>query len=1291
MTKKILSGALLFFCFQSAAAEQNYHRTIEWKTPVTEQITENDKVTLLHFENCTYTIKGTPQFNEVFYLGNQSFSNQAKIENVVTEVLAEQNLLHDIDQLTTQFQVTSTVVVETKKPSLNVSIFPFRRNASGQIEKLISFDIVFEASSNSTLRNGLPPAKTLATSSVLNSGTWYKISVSQDGIYKISYQFLKNIGLDPDVIDPHNIRIYGNGGGMLPLANSAFRYDDLQENAIYIEGEGDNVFNQSDYILFYGQSPVRWTYNPSSCNKFSHSNNLYTDNNYYFITADLGTGKRIQQRSSSAQSPTHTVTSFNDYQYHEADLTNLIKSGREWFGEAFDVINNSQSFNFSFPNINTSEQGNVRVQAAARSTISPPNLAVNVAGQSIGTILIPTVPNVYYLDYANTAEICNVFNPSLSSISAVFNFSNTSDASSIGWLNWVEINVRRYLDYSNSGSQMFFRDANSVGAGNVAKYVLSNATNTCKVWDVTDGTNVAEQQSTFNSGTLDFTLESDSLRQFLVFNGSQFLTPTFTSLVANQDLHALPQTDMIIVTNPKYINQSNDIADLHRQQDGLTVAVVTTDQVFNEFSSGKQDVAAIRDFMKMFYDRSIAPDIYPKYLLLMGDASYDPKDRLPNNTNDVVTFESDNSTNLSSSYNSDDFFGNLDASEGNWTASQLDVVDIAVGRLPVKSVDEAIGVVNKIKIYTSIETINTNPSTCGNEFESAFGDWRNIMAFAADDEDGNTHLNQADALADDTVRAKHPEFNVDKIYFDSYKQEVTSGGQRYPDARNALVDRVQRGALLVTYVGHGGELGLALERVLEVSDIQGWTNIKRLPAFLTATCEFSRPDDPSRTAAGEYVILNPNGGGIGLFTTTRLAYSSQNFTLARNFFSKLFDIRKTEIPTLGKVFKQTKQSYYSSINTRNFTLLGDPAVKMNFPKMKVYASAINSDTTLSIADTLRALSKVNVSGYVADASGNKINTFNGIIYPTVLDKIVTFYTLANDATSPATAFDLQKNALYRGKATVTNGDFNFSFIVPKDILFNYGKGKLSFYAYDGQTDANGYFDNVIVGGVDTSAAQDAVGPAVKIYLNDEQFAFGGTTDENPIFYAVVSDSSGMNTVGNGIGHDATLQLDGNPDKIFTVNDYYEADLNSYQSGKVKYNFKDLEEGNHNLRFKIWDVYNNSSDAYTEFVVASSAELALKHVLNWPNPFTTRTTFMFEHNKPCTDLKVQVQVYTVSGKLVKTINENVRTEGFLSRDIEWDGMDDYGDKIGKGVYVYRVKLKAPDGTSAEQFEKLVLLK
>jgi hypothetical protein len=474
--------------------------------------------------------------------------------------------------------------------------------------------------------------------------------------------------------------------------------------------------------------------------------------------------------------------------------------------------------------------------------------------------------------------------------------------------------------------------------------------------------------------------------------------------------------------------------------------------------------------------------------------------------------------------------------------------------------------------------------------------------------------------------------------------------------------------------------------------INGWNNINSLPAFITATCEFSRYDDPKRTSAGELVLLNSNGGGICLFTTVRLAFAIDNEYINADMLRYMFTPINGEMPRIGDIQRLAKRE---NAGNRNVTLLGDPSIQLAYPQYKVNTTSIEETGTGVVKDTLSSLSKITIKGNVSDAGGNVLNNFNGVVYTTIFDKTTKVYTLVNDVTgddvSKLDSFLLRKNILYKGKSSVTNGQFSCSFIVPKDISYQYGTGRLSYYAHTTETDAQGYDEQIQIGGISNNSIQDQYGPKINLYINDENFTAGGMTDENPSILAVLFDSSGINTVGNGIGHDITAIIDNKQQALFVLNDYYESDLDSYQKGRVRYKLSDLADGNHTLTFKAWDINGNSSDVSTDFVVTSSAQLAIDHVLNYPNPFSTKTAFYFEHNKPCTGMTVQVQVFTVSGKLVKTLSNYQVCEGYRNSPLEWDGKDDFGDQLAKGVYIYRLKIRTADGETAEKLERLVLLR
>jgi len=1269
--KNVSYSNVLNFSNQNSKKTQEYQ--IKWNSPHLINYTEAEAYYTIGFENASYPqeFDFLPTLLVKKSIGNNVSSINVKLLNTIYEEFPNDfniTSLKGFKRIYSEPIIKSYIGYEQKQAVGYIYIVPIRKNENtGNFERLIAFDLQInleEKNKSHTLSN-----KSFSNNSILATGTWYKIGVSKTGIYKIDYNFLVSLGIQPETINPQNIRIYGNGGKMLPEKNSEFILDDLIENAIFVYGENDGKFDTQDYILFYGQEPHSWKFNNAN-GLFEHQLHLYSDTSYYFLNFDLGPGKRISTISSTNLTPTHIVTSFNDYAFHEKENNNLLKSGRIWFGETFDAVVN-YNFGFNFPNLDINSTTYIKTQVAARHD-NTSQFTVSAHGNS-QTILVNGVPtSCYYCTYASMNSGILSFNtPTGNAINVSVQYLKTGSA--IGWLDYIEVNCMRQLIMS--GDQMSFRHTPSVGPGNVAEFIIGNYSNDMQVWDVTDPFNITKINGTINGSNFIFRASSSTLKEYIAFRNQNYLIPPLRiGRINNQNLHGLNFADFLIISHPQFLEQSNELAEFHRNN-GLKVHVINVEEIYNEFSSGSRDISAIRNFVRMFYERANNYDELPKYLLLFGDGSYNNRISGGNNTNFIPTYQSLNSLDPTASYVSDDYYGLLDPNEGGWLSSGIELIDIGIGRLPVRNRNEAQAVVDKIKNYNTTNTMRN---------------WRNIIAFVADDEDGSLHVKDAEKLAT-FIDTSYKSYNIEKIYFDATRQESTPGGQRYPEVNEAIKRRVEQGSLIINYTGHGGETGWAHERVLTVQEINSWNN-KNLPLFFTATCEFSRFDDPYRTSAGELVLLNPKGGGIGLFSTVRLVYSFPNYILNKCFYENVFEEFNSEMPRMGDVFRLTKNAAGGDLNHRNFTFLGDPALRLAYPKERITTTHINNNPVNLIIDTLKALAKVTIKGFVCDKNGQKLTNFNGIIYPTVYDKKLNLETLENDGPikSPKVNFKVWRNIIYRGKASVRNGDFTFTFVVPKDIAYNFDIGRISYYAENQEYDAQGYFEKFIVGGFDENAPIDKTGPIIKLYMNDEKFVFGGTTNENPRLLAYIEDENGINTTGSGIGHDITAVINNETSKTIILNDYYESDIDSYKSGKVKYPFFNLEEGRYSLKFKAWDVYNNPGDAYTEFVVAKSAKLALNHVFNYPNPFTTSTQFMFEHNQPGTRLDIQIQIFTISGKLVKTIETFSNNDGFRIDGITWDGRDEYGDKIGKGVYIYKVKVKSQEGAIAEKFEKLVIL-
>jgi len=1277
---------------------------IKWLPPQNLTLPNGQTRKALNFQSVTYESKDyTPVYFEHITLSPGQKLGSASLLNPVYQAL-DQSQINLIGKTKLSSQCVPKIVIgyERRNPVADISFTPLRLNpSSGQIEKLISFELVLNPVPDPGYAARSHGKRGYTTSSVLSSGTWFRVGVTSDGVYKINYRYLKSLGIDMKSLDPRNVQIYGNGGGMMPYANSAFRNDDLVQNAIYITNEAKGKMDSSDYILFYGMGPTKWTFHhaypgfaPGTLPRFQHALNKYSDTTYYFLCIDqtLNPSKRMPVYVEASGTPTNQVTTFDDYAFAENDAVNLITSGREWYGEMFSAVN-SYTYPFNFPNIDPNSKAIARVDLVARNDLATTYFDISCPNIT-KTITVPGVDyQAYWSLYAATGDTSLTFLPGSSSINiTVSKQTGGNSGLGTGWMNYVEVNARRAL--TMTGFQMGFRDTASVGPGNLANFQIAQTSARHTVWDISNFDNVAWQNSHLTGTVLSFVAHTDSLRQFAVFDSSAQLPAPFPiGPVANQNLHGLGQTDLIIITHPDFLVQAQRLAGIHQQVDSLNSVIVTPQQIYNEFSSGGQDVVGIRDFVKMFYDRAVTLGTPPRYLLLVGNGSYDPKHRLADNTNYIIAFENANSLDYSNSYVSDEFFGLLDDNEGNWdSGSDYGFVDIGIGRLPVKTSDQTKGIVDKIAKYSSIGSPPA-VNACTTQNCSPMGDWRNWVCFIADD-DATDFIDQAEqeaTMVDTTRWSKN--YNIDKIYLDAYQEEMTPGGGLYPSVADAIDKRVLKGALIINYTGHGGELGFSHKRVLEVSQINSWNNLCNLPLFMTATCEFSRFDNPGIVSAGDYILLNPGGAGIGLLSTVRLTYSAPNFFLNQNFYRCVFTPIKGGMPRLGDVIRTTKVTSGNDVNNRNFTLLGDPAVRLAYPKYDCKTTDINTvSLTSTNNDTVHALDQVTVKGYVTDKSGNKLSNFNGTLYPTVFDKATKLTTLSNDgvALSPPWKFSLQKNVVYKGKASIVNGAFKFSFIVPKDIQYNYGAGRISYYFENGVDDGAGHNTQLVIGGSSLHPKLDTKGPTVKLYLNDSTFVYDGTTNQNPQLYAVLFDSSGVNTVGNGVGHDLVAVLDNNTAGPTILNDYYTADINTYRSGKIRYPYSGLSEGVHNLKLKVWDVYDNSSQAYTEFIVSSSAQMALKHVLNYPNPFTTHTSFYFEDNECCQNLNVLIEIFTVTGKLVKTIYTNIYSDGFRSPPIDWDGRDDFGDKIGRGVYVYRMSVRADGKDPVSKLEKLVIL-
>jgi hypothetical protein len=1175
----------------------------------------------------------------------------------------------DLEKIADQPVILVSKYYSRKVEKQALYLMPVRKAAgSNGFEKLVSCKVNFDLSqaeqpetrSEALVRN-------YADHSVLKSGDWYKLAVRQTGIHRISYADLVAMGIDPQQTDPRKLRLYGNGNGMLEEANSIDRIDDLMENSIYVEGEEDGQFDEQDYILFYGEGPVEHNYVPFY-DKWVHENNFYTKETYYFLTIGDEYGKRIVQGELLTDEPTHEVYQFQDLTYHEKEEINLLKSGKLWYGEVF----NSQTdyvFPFDMPDRVLEEPMYLRADLAGRSTTAT-EFSISVDGSRIAELSVPSIvlgSQIYARPITtNYLEFYSDANP----VEMAVSFEKPG-AIDVGWLNYLQINYTRHLRFV--AGQLGFRNARVLGSENIARYHIQTGQD-ITVWDVSDPSAISRQVLQNEANGVSLKSVASYLKEFIAFDGKEYFTVEYAGKVENQDLHSIQDIDYLIVAHPMFLEEAERLADHHRQFNGMVTHIVTPQQIYNEFSSGAQDISAIRDFVKMLYDRA-EPGNELRYLLLFGDASYDYMGYLPEDNNLVPTYQSKESLKSAASFVTDDFFGCLDIDEGSNGSGTMDV---GVGRFPVHTLEQARAMVDKSLNYMVPAREN-------------MGAWRNAVCFIGDDEDNNTHLGQAEGLveiADSLGKA----FNYNKIYLDAYQQLSTPSGPRYPNVNEAIDKVVNDGCLIVNYTGHGGEVAWAEERILDIPAIQSYRNITHLPVFLTATCEFSRYDDPGLVSAGELVFLNPDGAGVALFTTTRLAFSQSNYALNKRFYYEAFnrDTITGEYPRLGDLIRASKTP--SNQNIKNFVLLGDPALMLAYPRMHVRTLNITNEQLDKRADTISALSRVTIEGQVEDLQGNLMEGFNGLVYPSVFDKPVRYQTRGNDPTSKVTDFYIQDKKIFEGVATVKDGKFTFSFIVPVDISYQYGKGKISYYAADtiNLIDAQGY-EEIYIGGSDDLGVTDEAGPEIGLYLNAYSFVSGDYTTPNPLLIATLADSSGINTVGNGIGHDIVAIIDGNYQEPLILNDYFIPETDSYQQGKVICQLGPFTKGNHTLTLKAWDILNNSSEKTITFIVNSDARLTISQAGNYPNPFESGTNFTFKHNKPGIPLEVRIHIYNLSGQPVNALDFTVLTESTESGPLFWDGKDNYGNELPAGLYVYKIWVESEDGFISSVSQKFVIFK
>ena len=1118
------------------------------------------------------------------------------------------------------------------------------------------------------------PDQAWPTPSVLASGPWLKVAVTDDGLYRITTDQLRQAGWNPAQINPNHLQLYGYGGGMLPQPLDSAYFPDLPENAIWITGAEDNRLDEQDEIIFYGQSPSHLRYHSSGTDYgLRYEKNLYADSSYYFLTVGEAPGRRVALTPFEPNAGA-VITEYDAYATYENDAFNLRKSdagsGREWYGESFS---DGQSRAVSL-GLAGATDGPVTVTVEVLGTsITAANFAIGLNGTGLGTLPVNAIADAPYAAKGAEAQATFVAatNPAGGSELAV---SLAYQGGGTAYLDKIVVEALRPLRYE----QPFTFRSRASARQEQATFRFSSSPEGLIVWDVTNPQVPLRPELVGQEGGHVFSVRpGGELREFAAARPADLPAATVVGAVTPQNLKDGNVPNLVIVSPPAFRAEADRLAELRRQHDGLSVRVVSLPEIYNEFSSGRQDVSAIRNYMKYLYNTDAAQ---LKYLLLFGKGSYDYRHRA-GNTNFVPTYESRNSVHPIFSYSSDDYYGFLEDDEGQWEESFTGdhTLEIGVGRLPVKSAAEARIVVDKLVHYA------TSARTQGR--------WRNRVVFVADDGDNNKHQRDAEQLSR-AIDTAYASFSTTKIYLDAFPQEALPGGEAAPVANERIERELKQGALILNYTGHGSETRWTQENIFNVNTINQLRNYDQLPFFVTATCEFGRHDDPDQVSGAEQLILSERGGAIGLVTTARPVYSNTNLLLNQAFYAQVFAPPNGDFLTVGEIFRRTKNNALSGPVNRNFSLLGDPSMKLNYPQDRVVLGrpeVQQADGTYAPTDTLAALDRVRLSGQVMRrGDGAPLTDFAGSVLVEVMDKATLGRTRGSDDTPMQ--FSERKSVLHRGRARVRDGSFVLHFVMPKNIVYQAGSGKISAYAQSDQSDAHGADQTFSVGGSSQRTAEDTTPPQIQLFMDDTTFVDGGLTGSRTQLLAHLSDEHGLSIATASLGQEMVATLTHQATNVTTewpLDEFYVTDPDTYQSGSITYPLDNLANGHYTLTLRAGDTYNNFTEAQTTFVVGEEQELQLTNLYNYPNPFSQSTTFVLDHNRPGDDLSVSLDILDGQGRVVASLAREFPNSATRLEAI-WGNDNGAGRGMLPGIYVARITVQSlSDQQACQKFHKLII--
>lgn len=1091
----------------------------------------------------------------------------------------------------------------------------------------------------------------LSGHSLLSEGDWWRVRIDSDGIYRLSGGDISGMA----GCSISDIIMCGSEGGPLNTVNGEPRPYDLEEIAVEVHDEdGDEVFDENDYVLFYATGADSWKYDDEN-GRFYHIHHPYATANYVYISHRAGNHLRIA--SSETLSSTGSVkTSAHCTKLHHLDKVNTHRSGEIWVGEKFTSSSREQTITIPLSSMRNG-QASVRYALAAISTATSA-FNVNIGGQS----------QSHSFSGYRSYNINTVTLPASSSSTINVNLQFTpGETMATGYLDFIEVDAEVELRGDN-GAEIY----GIYPTGGTETYRVAATTNSTKVWDVTKY-NEVRQQPTVNDGNgLTFTVRKDTARRFYVFTIGEAKQPSSIERIANQDIHGAVLPDMVIVYNSQLKSSAERLASIHSIHDNMEVLAISQDEVFNEFSSGKKDPTAIREMLRHFRQRATDEGgRMVSHLLLFGKGTYDNKNILGSELTTVITYQSTTSfDDEGTSMTTDDIFAYLEDGEGLSVGTTMDV---AIGRLPAKDIDEANHLVDKIERYITKADLSQSDMR---------GDWRNSIGLLADDADpscvSDTNFTTSSEYVAHNIMSKLPQMNIDKIYADAYIQQSGADGSFYPDVNNTLKKRMDYGCLLLNYIGHGSSQYIGTERFMTKQDISSYQNRDRLPYFVTSTCTFGRHDDPNETCGAEEFVL-AEGGGIACLAATRPISHIQSVNNDMVIYA--LDANNT----IGEAVRKAKNRRYT---TQSLTLIGDPAIRLSIPTNKAVITKINGkEVDAALYDTALVLSTVTVEGEIRNADGAIVSDFDGDIYPEVYDREREAHTLANDNEGCEIAFSQQNSLIYRGHTTVKDGHFAFHFTVPRDVPYRFELARISLYAKSAIEDASGAYTNLMLGGFDKTVDIREVRPDLRLYLNDTNFRNGGITDANPTLLVMLHDSVGINAVGSGLGHDMTAVIDGNSNNTIILNDLYETDITDEQRGMVKYNLNGLSKGRHTISVRVWNIFNYSSNADLTFYVQDDSTRT--DFVAYPIPAKNHVQLTMEHNIKGNIKSASLYIYDMQGRLVRSFTPTISDNSYVVGPVDWNLTTGAGVRVSPGIYIGRFELTTNDGEKIREQGKVVV--